>query len=74
MRSTRPRIVANALQHEAAQDRYDTHALLALDGKTQSFSITYLMHVDRLPKLLHEPLPTNLDEGDRFVQYLQQLP
>ena len=46
MRSTHPRIAVIVQQHEAARDRFDTRAPLTLDGKTQWFSITYLMRVD----------------------------
>ena len=71
MQSIHPRIAANALQHGVARDRFGNPALVALDGKTQLFSITYLMHVDPSLMLLRAPPPINLDVDDRYGQYPQ---
>ena len=70
MQSIRLRIFANAQQHEAARDHFDTRALLTLVGKTQWFSITYLMHVSLSLTMLRASLQTNLDVHDRYEQYL----
>ena len=70
MQSTRLRISVDALQREAARDHSDTRASLTLVGKTQWFSITYLMHVSLSLTLLRASLQTNLDVHDRYEQYL----
>ena len=70
MQSIHLRIAVIAQQHEAARDHFDTRASLTLDGKTQWFSITYLMRVDPSLMLLRASLLTSLDADDRYVQCL----